>query len=89
MTDQNKTMPYTGPYAYVHRTYGVTPLPGQRISVEGKLGVIVRPQGDPQYLRVRFDGESHVVNAHPTWEVNYAPEFRNDQSSRRQASPCG
>ena len=60
-------------YAYIRRTYAVDPQPGQRITLNGKPGVIVRPQGDPAHLRVRFDGQKHVVNVHPTWEVDYAP----------------
>ncbi|HET8638122.1 MAG TPA: hypothetical protein VFL96_14835 [Acidobacteriaceae bacterium] len=60
-------------YDYIRRTYGVEPQIGQRITMDGKPGVIVRPQGDPQYLRVRFDGQKHVSNVHPTWRVDYAP----------------
>lgn len=60
-------------YDYIRRTYGVDPHVRQRITVNGRLGTIVRPVGDPHYLRVRFDGAKTPVNAHPTWEVDYAP----------------
>ncbi len=60
-------------YDYIRRTYGVEPVIGQRITVNGRPGVIARPQGDPQYLRVRFDGAKFLMDAHPTWEVDYAP----------------
>lgn len=61
-------------YDYIRRTYGVDPHVGQRITMDGKPGVIVRPQGDPQYLKVRFDGEKHAANVHPTWEVVYGEQ---------------
>jgi hypothetical protein len=61
-------------YDYIRRTYGVDPKVGQRITMSGKPGVIVRPQGDPQYLAVRFDGQKHASPVHPTWEVDYAPK---------------
>lgn len=59
------------PYDYIRRTYGVDPKVGQAITMDGKLGTIIRPQGDPAYLRVRFEGQKHAVNVHPTWEVDY------------------
>ena len=60
-------------YEYVRRMYGVDPRPGQRITMDGRHGTIVRPRGDPARLRVRFDGRRHISNVHPTWEVDYAP----------------
>lgn len=62
----------TGPYAYIRRHYGVAPRVGQRITMNGKPGTIIRPRGDPAHLRVRFDGQRHTSNVHPTWEVSYA-----------------
>lgn len=53
-------------YEYIRRTYNVDPKPGQRITMAGKPAVIVRPQGDPARLRVRFDGQKHASNVHPT-----------------------
>lgn len=61
-------------YSYVRRTYGVDPKVGQRITVNGRPGTIIRPQSDPKYLRVRFDDAKAPMNAHPTWEVDYAPK---------------
>lgn len=60
------------PYSYVTRYYGVHPKVGGRIKhqVTQNEGVIVRPTGDPHYLRVRFDGEMHIKNVHPT-ECDY------------------
>jgi hypothetical protein len=60
-------------YEYIKRTYGVNPVVGQRIIMDGKPGVILKPQGDPQYLNVRFDGQKHGSNVHPDWKVDYAP----------------
>ena len=60
-------------YGYIRRTYGVNPRIGQRIKHFGKSGAIIRPQGDPHYLRVRFDGQRHASNVHPTDQVEYSP----------------
>jgi len=69
-------------YAYIRRAYGVNPKVGQRITMNGKPGVIVKPRGDPQYLFVRFDGQKHAVNVHPTWRVDYAPADTATQEPR-------
>ena len=61
------------PYAYIRRFYGVDPKVGQRIAHYGRPGKIIRPVGDPHYLRVRFDGRRHASNVHPTDEVDYSP----------------
>lgn len=60
-------------YDYIKRTYGVTPEPGSRVrhTVTGKSGVIARAIGDPQYVRVRFDGVTFTVPCHPE-ELDYA-----------------
>lgn len=60
-------------YDYIRRTYNVDPKVGQRITMDGKPGTIIKPRGDPQHLNVRFDGTRHGVPVHPTWEVDYAP----------------
>ena len=60
-------------YDYISRTYGVEFKPGERVAMDGKPGTVVRAQGDPQYLRVRFDGQKHVSNAHPTWQIERLP----------------
>ena len=60
-------------YDYIRKAYGVDFKPGERIAMDGKLGVIVRPRNDPQYLRVRFDGTKHVMNVHPTWQIKRLP----------------
>lgn len=56
-------------YDYIHQNYGVEFKPGERIAMDGKLGIVTRPQGDPQYVRVRFDGQKHITNVHPTWRI--------------------
>ena len=58
-------------YDYIRRTYGVDPKPKQRVLIDGKWATIVLPRGDPHYLRVRFDGQKHTSNAHPTWRIEY------------------
>lgn len=60
-------------YDYIRRTYRVDPKVGQRITHYGKPATIIRPAGDPHYLNVRFDGQKHSSNVHPTDEVDYAP----------------
>ena len=54
--------------AYVRRYYGVDYKVGDRVTVDGKPGVIVSfPQ---QYLGVRFDETPRRTHlAHPTWRV--------------------
>lgn len=58
-------------YNYIRRIYGVCFRPGRRISVDGREGTVMRAKRgtDPQYVRVRFDGEKHPVECHPTWNV--------------------
>jgi hypothetical protein len=63
-------------YDYNKRTYNVSPMPGQEITIDGKRAIIVRPNGDPHYLRVRMEGQRYTSNAHPTWEVDYTPETK-------------
>ena len=41
---------------------------GQRITVDGKRGVIVGANSSSN-LDVLFDGEKHASNCHPTWKV--------------------
>lgn len=53
--------------AYVRDFYGVTFKRGDRVTVDGRPGVIVSFPG--QYLGVRFDGEKHTSRAHPSWRV--------------------
>jgi hypothetical protein len=52
---------------FVRRTYAVDYKRGDRVTVDGRPGVVVSFPG--QYLGVRFDGERHTSRAHPTWRV--------------------
>lgn len=54
---------------YIRRYYGVPAKRGERVTVDGKAGRIVGFDGP--HLRVRFDGERRIYNAHPTWRVAY------------------
>jgi hypothetical protein len=65
-------------YDYIRRTYGVDPKVGQRITMDGWPGTIIRPQGDPAHLRVRFDGKKSIDIVHPTWKVDYSPKELTD-----------
>jgi len=56
---------------YVRRAYGVTHKRGDRVTVDGRPGVVVSFPG--QYLGVRFDGERRTSRAHPTWRVEPVP----------------
>lgn len=69
-------------YDYIRRTYNVDPVPSQRITMDGRPGTILRPSGDPLYLRVRFDGQKHASNVHPTWRVDYAPHAPGPEGGR-------
>lgn len=64
--------------AYVRDTYKVPYKVGDRVTVDGRPGVIVSFPG--QYLGVRFDGERHTSRAHPTWRVE--PDPPGDGHSR-------
>ena len=57
---------------YVRRFYRVDYKVGDRVTVEGRPGVIVSFPG--QYLGVRFDGERITSRAHPTWQVERITE---------------
>ena len=52
---------------YVRNYYGVDYKRGDRLTVDGKPGTLVSFPG--QYLGIRFDGQKHTMNAHPTWRV--------------------
>lgn len=54
---------------YIKQYYGLDVEIGQRVLVDGRPGMIVGFNG--AYLRVLFDGWSHVVNCHPRWRVIY------------------
>jgi hypothetical protein len=56
---------------YVRRFYGVPAKRGQRVTVEGRPGIVASFPG--QYIGVRFDGEKSTTRCHPTWEVDYSP----------------
>lgn len=61
--------------SYVRLYYGLDIKRGQRVTVDGRPGVIVSfPE---QYIGVRFDGEKHTRRCHPTWEVDYEPEKKS------------
>jgi hypothetical protein len=46
--------------------------------MDGRPGTIIRPQGDPAHLRVRFDGKKSIDIVHPTWKVDYSPKELTD-----------
>lgn len=57
--------------AYVRAYYGVDFKRGDRVTVDGRPGVVVSFPG--QYVGVRLDGERHTSRCHPTWRLNHAP----------------
>lgn len=61
-------------YDYIRRAYGVDAKVGQRVTVDGRPGMIMKPPGDPHRLHVKFDDSPFVTQAHPTWEVDYSPK---------------
>lgn len=54
---------------YVRGRYNVPAKVGQRVVMDGRPGVIVSFPG--QYVGVRFDGERHTSQCHPTWRMTY------------------
>jgi hypothetical protein len=52
---------------YVRSYYAVDFKVGDRLTVDGRAGLLVSFPG--QYLGVRFDGERHTSRCHPTWRV--------------------
>lgn len=54
---------------YVRRVYGVDFKRGDRVSVDGRHGVVV--SFPDQYVGVRLDGEKHTSRAHPTWRLEH------------------
>ena len=60
------------PYTYIERAYGRAFKPGQKIvftEYANKQGTVIRPHGNPQYVRVRFDdgavGDCHPLSVEP------------------------
>lgn len=63
--------------AYIRDHYGVDYKRGDRVTVNGRPGLIVSFPG--QYLGVRFDGEKHTSRAHPTWRIERIHLTRQEQ----------
>lgn len=65
-------MPVQPDYAYIRRSYGVSPARGCRVhhQVTKRDGTIQKPKGDPQYVDVLFDGDKFALPCHPT-ELDY------------------
>jgi hypothetical protein len=57
-------------YEYIKRAYGRQYLAGQRVRfLEGvnRLGTVGREnKSQGNYVQVRFDGQKHLSNCHPT-----------------------
>jgi len=60
-------------YEYIERAYGVTVTVGQRISMDGRIGTVLKPRSNEHYLCVQFDGWKSWSYVHPTWKMDYAP----------------
>jgi len=66
--------------AYVRSYYGVDYKRGDRLVMDGRPGTLVSfPQ---QYLGIRFDGDSHVSLAHPTWRISREPNTPTNGDTR-------
>lgn len=53
-------------FDYIRRTFGVPAHKGQRITWNGKSGVIVKAIRNPPWLRVRMDGERELRTVRPS-----------------------
>ena len=56
---------------YVREYYHVPARIGRRVEVNGKPGIIAADEGN--YIGVNFDEDKPgvILNAHPTWKVEY------------------
>ena len=54
---------------YVRDHYGVDFKVGDRVTVDGRPGVVVSFPG--QYVGVRLDGQKHTSRCHPTWRLEH------------------
>lgn len=58
-------------YDYIRQAYGRSFEPGQRVffTEYAQPGTVMRPQGDPKYVQVRFDdgkiGACHPLSVEP------------------------
>lgn len=54
------------PYRYIENYYGRVFIAKQRVrfTEDDRVGTVMRPTGDPQYVRVRFDDDT-VGDCHP------------------------
>lgn len=58
-------------FEYIKSYYNVPAEIGREVKINGESGIIVEDRGN--YIGVNFDKDKPgvVVNAHPTWEVEY------------------
>lgn len=56
----------------IRRAYGVPAKVGSRVDIGGRPATIVGFRNGR--LRVRYDGDPKVYNAHPTRNTTYLPE---------------
>jgi len=59
----------SGRAEWIREYYGVPAYRGDRVSVDGQLGVITAFKDGK--IRVRFDGLRYSLPVHPTWRVRY------------------
>jgi hypothetical protein len=61
-------------YEYVKRTYGVNPVPGERVRLENtqREGTIARRTSYDHHVWVVFDGQKHALPCHPR-SLEYLP----------------
>lgn len=70
---------------YIKEYYGVPACIGRRVNVNGEPGIITKDRG--HYIGVNFDSDKPgvVVNAHPTWKVEYLGMGKIRNMTRSQA----
>ena len=79
---------------YVHTTYRVPACLGRRVIIDGEPGIITEDRGN--YIGVNFDHDKPgvVLNAHPTWKVEYGEmgrirvPTRSQQRYKRYLASC-
>lgn len=54
---------------YVRDRYGVDFRRGDRVTVDGRPGVVV--SFPDQYVGVRLDGDKYTSRCHPTWRLEH------------------
>ena len=71
--------------AYVVEHYGVPAQIGRRIIMNGKPGIIAADRGNYIGINLDEDKPGMIVNAHPTWNIEYGEMGKLRKPSKSSA----